>query len=109
MLIRKWITLLGAICCAVSLLSPVTAAEMDCDSVYCFTAGDFSWEEDLVGICLTEVPQGQLMLGDRALCPGDILTAEQLGAMTFTSQRSETDSKTQIICRSALIPWVRKR
>lgn len=96
MLIRKWIALIGAICCAASLLSPAAAAEMDCDSVYCFSAGDFSGDEDLVGICLTEVPQGRLMLGDRALRPGDILTAEQVSAMTYTPRRSEADDQAQL-------------
>lgn len=96
MFIRKCIALLGAICCAMSLLGPAAAAEMDCDSVYCFTASDFSAEDDLVGICITAVPQGQLMLGSRALLPGDILTAEQVSAMTYTPLRSEEDAAAQL-------------
>lgn len=96
MFMRKWIALLGAVCCAVCLLAPAAAAEMDCDSVYCFTASDFSADEDLMGICLTAVPQGQLMLGSRALRPGDILTAEQMAAMTFTPLRSEEDASAQL-------------
>lgn len=96
MFIRKWIALLGAAALAVCLFSPAAAAEVDCDSVYCFSASDFSAGEDLLGICITAVPEGQLMMGSRALKPGDILTAEQVGAMTYTPLRSEADAAAEL-------------
>ena len=71
----------------------VTAAEVDCDSTYCFSAGDFS-EETLAGICITDLPDpatGTVMLGSRVLQPGDILTAEQLTQMTFQPLLTELD------------------
>lgn len=38
--------------------------------------------EAMEGICITEVPEGRLLLEDRYLCRGDVLTAEQLGRVT---------------------------
>ena len=91
---RKRIVCLAAVlsllCCAV----PAWAAEVDSDTVYCFTSEDFSGEEQLVGICITEIPNaetGAVLLGQRVLQPGDILTAEQLAQMTFAPVRTETD------------------
>lgn len=91
---RKRIVCLAAVlsllCCAV----PAWAAEVDSDTVYCFTSEDFSGEEPLVGICITEIPNaetGAVLLGQRVLQPGDILTAEQLAQMTFAPVRTETD------------------
>lgn len=69
------------------------AAEVECDSIYCFSREDFS-DEDLQGICITALPEpsaGTLMLGSRVLRPGDILTAQQLPQMTFLPLRSEAD------------------
>ena len=72
------------------------AGEVDCDAVYCFTAADFSQEEqDLRGICITSLPEpsaGTVLLGNRVLQPGDILTAEQVSRMTFSPLRRETDA-----------------
>ena len=73
---------------------PALALEVDCDAIYCFTSEDFSGEEPLVGICITELPAantGTVMLGTRVLRPGDILTAEQLAQMTFAPVRTEVD------------------
>lgn len=70
------------------------AAEVDCDATYCFNAGDFSSSEDLAGICITQLPSpesGTVMLGNRVLQPGDILTAGQLAQMTFSPLRTEED------------------
>lgn len=44
----------------------VSAAEVDCDDVYCFAPEDFG--EFLSGICITDLPSnGALMLGSRVL------------------------------------------
>lgn len=74
---------------------PVAAAEVDCDSVYCFTAEDFGPE--LSGICITEVPEsGAMLLDARVLQPGDILTADQVARMTFAPLRTEMDTAVQV-------------
>ena len=74
------------------------AAEVDSDSIYCFTREDFSaQEEPLAGICITGLPDsGTLLLGSRVLQPGDILTAQQVDAMTFVPARTETDASAQV-------------
>ena len=80
--------------CLVGAFS-VTAAEVDCDSTYCFSAGDFDPAEPVVGICITELPDpatGTVMLGSRVLQPGDILTADQLAQMTFSPLLTELDT-----------------
>lgn len=83
-----------ALLCLLLTIPAAMAAEVDCDGVYCFSADDFSAEETLQGICLTELPDGALgavKLGSRVLCPGDILTESQLAEMTFSPLASETD------------------
>ena len=93
-----------ALICAVTVLAgclilPAAGAEMDAGSVYCFSAEDFSAREDMVGICITDLPEtmaGNLTLGSRILRPGDILTAEQVEAMTFTAVPGETDRELQV-------------
>ena len=80
--------------CLVGLCTGVSALEVDCDSVYCFTVEDFSDQEQLVGICITALPDadtGTVMLGKRVLRPGDILTAGQVAQMTFLPLRTEQD------------------
>ena len=90
------------LCCALLLLCVIPgtaeAAEVDSGSVYCFTPADFSQEEALVGICITDLPgmAGTLSLGDRVLSPGDVLTAEQLGQMTFSPLGTETDREVAV-------------
>ena len=96
MLKRKLTASLLCVLCLAGLIGSASAAEVDCDSVYCFTAGDFSSEEALRGICVTAVPQGQLTLGDRVLRPGDILTADQVGTMTYQPRRTEQDTTAQV-------------
>ena len=84
--------LLMALICLVSLGTGVMAAEVDCDATYCFTATDFAEEENLTGICITHLPDtnaGTVMLGNRVIRSGDILTAEQLSQMTFCPLRTE--------------------
>ena len=64
---------------AAGLTLSASAAEIDSQDVYCFGAEQFSpGETELAGICLTQLPeksQGLLMLGERLLRPGDVLTA----------------------------------
>ena len=91
-MIQKCIACLAALCL---LAMPVLAAEVDSDSVYCFTSEDFSTTEPLAGICITQLPSGSagaVMLGQRILQPGDILTADQLSLMTFVPVRTEEDA-----------------
>lgn len=101
------------LCCALCLSGMGTAAlaaEVDSGSVYCFTREDFSaGEEPLAGICITGVPrEGALMLGNRVLRRGDILTAEQVEQMTFHPVRTESDLSAQLeylpIYESAVAP-----
>lgn len=80
--------------CVLGLCGAAAAAEVDCDDTYCFSADDFSEEEQIVGICVTGLPDanvGTAMLGCRVIQPGDILTAEQLAQMTFAPLRTEID------------------
>ena len=83
---------LAALCLIAAPGLPALAAEVDCDSVYCFTGADF--EEEVVGICVTALPDpaaGTVMLGNRVIRPGDILTADQLTMMTFSPLWTEED------------------
>lgn len=91
---RKSMLWLMAAMLFVSLPASALGAEMDCDSVYCFTREDFSLtEEPLAGICITAVPNsGAVMLGSRVVRSGDILTAEQVEQMTYHPLRSQTDT-----------------
>ena len=76
---------------------PTLAAEVDCDTVYCYSPEDFP--EEMVGICITELPDpavGTVMLGTRVLRPGDILTAESLTKMTFLPLRTQEDKTAQL-------------
>ena len=84
-----------AVLCLAAL--PAAAAEVDCDSTYCFCAEDFSEGNALRGICITDLPSsGSILLGDRILRPGDILTAEQTAQMTFSPRRSESDRTAEV-------------
>lgn len=70
------------------------AAEVDCDATYCFTPTDFSQDESLKGICITGLPDAQtgtVMLENRVIRSGDILTADQITQLTFSPLRTETD------------------
>lgn len=69
------------------LFTPALAAEpsLTWDDVYCFSQADFQ-AEDCAGVMLTEVPDqalGTLMLGNRQVRSGDVLTVEQLSSLTF--------------------------
>ena len=88
------LTLLMALACPVCTAD---AAEVDCDTVYCFSGEDFSQETPITGICITGVPEkGGVYLGSRILRPGDILTAEQVSRMTFCPVLSEFDQTAQV-------------
>ena len=86
-----------ALLCVLSLAPAAKAAQVDCDSVYCFRPEDFG--ESLTGICITALPReesGTVFLGSRILQPGDILTADQMAQMTFHPLRSQEDSQAQV-------------
>lgn len=94
MLRVRFLCLLLAVVCVLAMGAPVLAAQVDCDATYCFTAEDFSGEDPLVGICVTQLPDshtGTVMLGCRVIRAGDILTADQVEKMTFSPLRTEED------------------
>ena len=96
---RKIAFALLALLCAGGLALPARALDVDCDAVYCFSAGDFSGEENLAGVCITQVPEdetGRVLLGSRVVRSGDVLTADQLAQLTFCPVRSEADQFTQV-------------
>lgn len=90
----RFLCLLLATVLCFGLGCTVQAAEVACDTVYCFTSEDFSQQEPLAGICITGLPDvqtGTMMLGCRVLRPGDILTAQQLTEMSFMPLRTQED------------------
>lgn len=92
----RFVSLLLAGACLLGLSGAALAAEVDCDAVYCFNAGDFSQEDSLVGICITGLPDtqtGTILLGSRVLHVGDILTVEQVSQMTFSPLLTEEDKE----------------
>lgn len=90
---KRLICFLLALACFLGIAITGTAAEVESGSCYCFSSADFSEEESLTGICITDLPreEGALCLGTRILQPGDILTAEQISQMTFSPAGTETD------------------
>ncbi len=96
---KRWISLLLAVTCAAGLVMGASAAEVESDSVYCFTQEDFAGEEELAGICIMELPEadsGTVMLGSRVLRSGDILTVQQLAQMTFAPLQTGEDQTAQV-------------
>ena len=94
MLQKRFLCLALILCCCLGLVGGALALELDCDEQYCFQSADFSDSEDLTGICITGLPDpsaGTVMLGTRVLRAGDILTAEQIGQMTFMPLKTEED------------------
>ena len=91
----RFIGMVLACALMLGLAAPVLAAEVDCDALYCFGAGDFTEsEEPIAGICITGLPDsstGTVMLGSRVLRAGDILTAQQVDEMTFQPLRTQED------------------
>lgn len=94
------VSLACGVLCAASLALPASAAALSSGDRYCFGTQDFApGESQLAGICITQLPerdQGTVMLGSRCLRPGDVLTAQQVGEMTFVSNYSERDSTASI-------------
>ena len=90
------ITLLVLAACLMGLCVGSFAAEVDCDTTYCFSPEDFSKTDGLTGICITGLPDassGTVLLGSRVLRPGDILTAQQLTQMTFAPLQTAEDAE----------------
>ncbi len=86
---------LSAVFFVMALMGNVYAQEPD--SEFCFAAEDFP--EAITGVCLTELPQseeGVLMLGDRVLRAGDILTADQAVQMTFVPTPAQKDRVVEV-------------
>ena len=94
------ISLVLAACCLLGLSVGAAAAQVDCDTVYCFTGADFSGEDEpLAGICITGLPDpssGTVLLGNRVLRPGDILTSQQIDQMTFQPLQTQQDTQAVI-------------
>lgn len=91
--------LFSALLALLLLLGPVCSAAEASGSTYCFSPADFSGEEGLLGICITALPEssvGSAMLGSRVLRPGDILTADQVSAMTFCPVNPELDCTAEV-------------
>ena len=87
--------LLCAILCAAALTASISAAETLAGEVLCFSPADFG--EEISGVCITAVPErGALLLGSRRIRPGDVLTADQLSALTFRSPESEADTRAEL-------------
>ena len=88
-----------ALLCVSALAASASAVEVDCDAAYCFSAEEFSSGDELAGICITGLPaaeSGTVMLGQRILQPGDVLTAQQVAQMTFHPLRRETDLQAEM-------------
>lgn len=102
-------SLLASLLCLIAMAIPAAAAEVDSDSVYCFSAGDFSEEADFAGICITALPDahtGTIMLGTRIIRPGDILTADQLACLTFCPVQAEEDQSAMVTYLPIFSDWV---
>lgn len=97
---KQWICLMCALLCAASLALPAAAAELEDGERYCFGTEDFAaGDAELTGICITRLPepkQGTVMLGDRCLRPGDVLTANQIPEMTFVAAAADESSTASI-------------
>ena len=92
MLRKRILCMALALWAAFSLVPFAHAAQVSCDSTYCFSPADFSDTDTLTGICITGLPSGSagtVKLGARVLRQGDILTAEQIAQMTFSPVRRE--------------------
>ena len=93
----------AALACALACtLLPLQsqAVEVTAGESYRFIASDFTQEPNqLYGLFITNVPdpsQGIIKLGDRRICPGDALTAQQIDRLWFCPSPSSEDSAAQI-------------
>ena len=96
---NRMLAMLMALLLAGGAVGIASAAEVESGSVYCFSAGDFSPEENLTGICITDLPEssvGTILLGTRVLREGDILTTDQVAQMTFSPLLTEQDASAQV-------------
>ena len=95
---RKGILALVLIVCLLASAGTVFAAEVECDSVYCFGAKDFSGEQETIrGICITSLPkEGTVYLGTRVIRKGDILSASQVDEMTFQPLSTQEDCEAEV-------------
>ena len=94
MFCKKKLALTLALLAAVGAPAAAWAAEVECDSIYCFTQQDFSQDDTLTGVCITHLPPasaGTVMLGTRVVRSGDILTVQQLSQLTFQPLNTESD------------------
>ena len=86
--------------CALAPMARAEAAEVDAGESYCFSCADFSDEASaLSGVCITGLPesgQGTVLLGDRVIRTGDILTADQLAQMVFAPADSDEDATAEV-------------
>lgn len=98
MFLKRLFCILISLCAMVGASATASAAEVESGSSYCFSSADFSREETVTGICITDLPkaEGALYLGSRILQPGDILTAEQISQMTFSPVGTETDREVAV-------------
>ena len=99
MLRPKFLCLALCLCLILGLMGSALATQVSCDDVYCFQSGDFSSDESMEGICITGLPEssvGTILLGQRVLRTGDILTANQIDQMTFIPLLSERDATAQV-------------
>lgn len=72
--------LLALVLAACLMALPAAAAETP-------VFGEQPLSGDVTGICITEAPtDGALLLGSRVVRSGDVLTAQQVGQMTFTGE-----------------------
>ena len=96
----RFLCLLLALYAVFGLSGSVLAAEVDCDTTYCFSPSDFSdSEQPLAGICITGLPDGDsgaVLLGTRVLREGDILTADQVAQMTFSPLRTQENAQATV-------------
>ena len=95
---KRLFCLLLSLWALVGTAATAAAAEVESGTSYCFSTVDFSQEENLTGICITDLPkaEGVLCLGTRILKPGDILTAEQISQMTFSPVGTEEDREVAV-------------
>lgn len=79
--------------CAAMLSGAVCAAEVAAGESFPLSAPDFAGEASLRGICVTAVPdRGAVLLGDRKVRSGDVLTAAQLSQLSYASITQEEDA-----------------
>ncbi len=91
-MLAKRILALALFCTCLLPAGFALAAEVDCDSTYCFSGEEFGRE--LTGVCIIGLPEadtGTVLLGSRVVRNGDILAADQLSQLTFQPLRTETD------------------